>query len=180
MSDEHPSPIGPNSDPSSTPENTGSALVQSKAVVATAGKAPPTVGDTPADAAHLGAVLGDHIQAGSPTTMAFAVAAFRDAHASRELLREQLSRLGDDRDRMRENYHEEAKRAAVLETKLELTAEFRRFQTWAFGLGGIIAGAGIGSAVQAGQLTTLYGLLTVVGLVIMWIGAPLSKKERSQ
>lgn len=165
-------------DPKSVvPRETGVSGAQVTAPVANSLSTQTPVSDPPADAEHLGAVLGDHIQAGSPTTMAFAVAAFRDAHASRELLREQLDRTSTDRDQARENYHEEAKKAAVLEAKLDLVTEFKRFQSWAFGLGGVIAGAGLGSAVQAGALTWAYGLLIICGAAVMWIGAPLSSKE---
>ena len=51
----------------------------------------PTVGGTPADQSHTGAVLVEHIDTRSPTAMAFAVAAFRDAHESLEILKNIVS-----------------------------------------------------------------------------------------
>lgn len=109
--------------------------------------------------------------------MAFAVAAFRDAKASRELLDKQLDRTSDARDAAVEKFHEEAKKAAVLEAKLESGGRLNRFQTWAFGIGGVVAGSGFGAAVQAGRSTWLYALLVAAGAVVMWIGSPTSGKE---
>lgn len=159
-----------------SPQDTGATGNQHTAVTH-AGPSSIVVGTIPADADHLGAVLGDHIPDGSPTTMAFAVAAFRDAHASRELLREQLERTGVDRDSARERYHEEAKKSAVLQAQLQWASRFRRFQSWAFGLGGVVAGAGLGSAMQVGTVNWPHGLLTLCGLVMMWLGAPLTDAE---
>lgn len=123
------------------------------------------------DQGHLGAVLGEHIYTRSPTAMAFAVAAFRDAEMSREILKDQMERLSDDRDLIRERFHDEVKTSAILSTQLKLTTKFKRFQRWAFGIGGILAGAGLGSAVQIGSLRFTDGLLVVAGLVVMWIGS---------
>lgn len=103
--------------------------------------------------------------------MAFAVAAFRDAQASREILKNQVDRISDDRDGLRERWHEESKNAAVLSTQLKLSKRFGNLQRWAFAVGGILAGAGLGSAVQAGTLRFPDGLLLAAGFVVMWIGS---------
>jgi hypothetical protein len=156
------------------PVSTGSAGAQNPGLASDA-----VIGQVPKGADHVGAVLGEHIQAGSPTSMAFAVAAFRDAHASRELLSKHLDRTSSDRDAAREQYHSEAKKAAVLEARLDMTSRFKRFQSWAFGVGGVVAGAGLGSALQAGTLRALEAVLVAAGLLIMWIGAPLNSRDAS-
>lgn len=157
------------------PVSTGSAGDQTEGAVSDV----IVVGQVPHDSDHVGAILGEHIQSGSPTTMAFAVAAFRDARTSRELLSRQLDRTADDRDRMRDQYHEESTKAAVLEAKLEIGSQFRRFQSWAFGIGGIVAGAGIGTAAQFGRARFLDVVLIVAGMAMMWLGAPLSSRVSS-
>lgn len=106
--------------------------------------------------------------------MAFAVAAFRDAQASREILKNQVDQITEDRDGLRERWHEEAKNSAVLSTQLKLSTRFGRLQRWAFAVGGILAGAGLGSAVQAGTLRFADGLVLIAGLVVMWIGSSYS------
>jgi len=122
-------------------------------------------------------VLGDHVSGGSPTTMAFAVAAFRDAQASREMLREQINRIADQRDEFQGKYYTESTKAAVLEATQKQSTRFKRFQSWAFGIGGVLAGAGLGSAVQIGQLRWSEGLIFLAGIVVMWIGSPINQSE---
>lgn len=138
----------------------------------------PAAAPTPLDSAHMGAVLGSHVAAGSPTTMAFAVAAFRDAHASREMLRDQLRKVSAERDEFQNAYHEESKRAAVLDATKSQLGAYNRLQSWVFGVGGVLAGVGIGGLYQADEWVWRHAIVSAVGFVLMWKGAPRSTEER--
>src|SRR5438132_6417889 len=118
MKPESHTSIGPeDATPTAVPVKTGAEGSQARPEAGTA--LVPTVGATPFDQRNLGAVLGEHVDVKSRTVSAIALAAFQDAHQSREILRQQYDRVSDDCDSMRERFHDADKRAAVLVTKIQ-------------------------------------------------------------
>lgn len=151
-------PVTTGSDGTQTPSD-GRALV-------------PIVGTVPVDQRHMGAALSEHADARSPTAMAFAIAAFRDAEASRNALIQHLESANRDSHRFRDLYHEEITKNAVLEERTRASSRLRRFQLWAFGVGGLLAGLGLSESWASKSLFGVGGLILAFGLVLMVVGSP--------
>lgn len=131
-----------------------------------------------AESNNIGAVLGTHIDARNPTAMTFAVAAFRDGQASREILKNQLHLISEERDRFRDQYYETNTQLAVLSAQVTSATRLHRFQAWAFALGGILAGAGLGRGLEFGDFRFPDVLLFFFGLILMWIGSPFFQSDK--
>ena len=124
------------------------------------------------DTDHIGAALGEHVDSRSRTAMAIAVAAYRDVQAYRTAVMDKWRAAEEAKDRYREQYFEEAKRVAVLESKGQERRRLQRFQSYALALGGLVAGSGLSVMVARSEVLNYGFPLFIAGAVVMWLGTP--------
>lgn len=169
-------------------ESTEANDEKSKAVVRTTGpraegQVAPTrgagteVGSIPIDSNHVGALLEEAADARSLPVGDVARAAFRDAKEDINLLRDRLDHERARCDSLRDDLAEARTKIAVLETQIEGIKDKRRLKSWLFGLGGVLAGAGLSAVLTVGSATVPGGVLLAVGLLMMWVGRPALRGE---
>ncbi len=130
------------------------------------------------DQSRVGAALGRQIDAPNSAVMAIAVAAFRDAEASRALLREQLERVASEKEALFVRYHEESKNSAILSTQLKASSRFRKLQQPVFAIGSMLLALGAGDAVRTATISGMDAVLAVAGVLVMMLGSPLFSIEK--
>ena len=129
------------------------------------------MGSIPVDSTHVGALLDERADARSLPLGDVARAALRDAREDVRLLGDRLDRERDRCDSLKDDLAAARTKIAVLETQIAAIREKRRLKSWLFGLGGVLAGAGLGALAVGAALVT-GGIFAGVGLVMMWVGRP--------
>lgn len=158
------------------PSSTGSTGEQGSAPSGT--EIIPVVSDE-AGLSHVGAVLGQHIDAVTPFFGAVAFAALQDAEASRRFLERQVEELQGRNRQVRDKLQTASTDRAVLESRIEDMRAVRWRHQVLFGIGAAVTGAGIGVAL-AGMLNMLDVLLIILGVVVMIMSSwmPLAREKK--
>ncbi len=132
------------------------------------------------DQKHLGAVLHDFADTRSPLLAAVAVAAFEDSRLTREALLNRLNDVERDKEKIREQYHEEREKRIASENLSIGRGPLDQFKQYCFGVGGLIAGTGVTVFFAKPELRLVGVLVTVIGLPLLILGAPFLHGKRSK
>ena len=115
------------------------------------------------DVSHIGALLGQKLDSGSPFLRAVAYAALKDAEASRRFLEYQLQAAMTDSAELRERTGTAERQVAVLKT---LLGE-RSSQRVVFAIGAAIVGSGLSVALVQ-DVALWHVVVILVGIAVMF------------
>ena len=114
------------------------------------------VGPIGPTSAHVGAALGEHVDPQNPT-LVLAYAAYRDADTLRQAVMSKWKQTEDEKDKAREECHEQRRRNAVLTERLKIGNRLKRFQSALLTLGGLVGGSGLSAVIVDESLAQSQG-----------------------
>ena len=137
------------------------------------------ISDEVKESTHVGALLTEQAHSERLLNRAVALAALRDADASRRFLENQVDELQRSRTQLRDELQTAMTNVAVLKTRLSTVLSARLPQQLVFGIGAAILGAGLSTGL-ADNFTLLKIAGILIGTILMVIGAlnPVGRTKR--
>jgi hypothetical protein len=158
------------------PADTGSTGTQSQISESQNQALIPSASAIPIDQSHTGATLSEWADSRNQFPLNLVASVVRDKEVENKYLQDKLRQTEEERDRFREQYHEQAKEVAVLLERLKAIAETRRLQQIVLGFGGILAGAGLGCLLQISPIRGTDIVMAVLGMLLI-IGSQLDRRK---